>query len=74
MIIRAQIYLRSTRSKVTKSQHIRVRHLRVREYVKLDEVEVKWVGTKEMLANGFTMTLLGPASSDLKDKILLRTR
>ena len=37
-----------------RSKHIRVRHLRVREHVELDEMTVKWIGTKEMLADGFT--------------------
>ena len=36
-----------------RSKHIRVRHLRVREHVELDEMTVKWIGTKEMLADGF---------------------
>ena len=36
-----------------RSKHIRVQHLRVREYVELDEMNVKWIGTKE-LADGFT--------------------
>ena len=42
-----------------KSKHIRVRHLRVREYVQHDEMDLQWVGTKEMLADGFTKTLPG---------------
>ena len=54
-----------------KSKHIRVRHLRVREYVEHNEMDVKWVGTKEMLADGFTKTLPGPALSDLRDKLHL---
>ena len=37
-----------------RSKHIRVRHLRVTEYVEHDEMDVKWVGMKEMLADGFT--------------------
>ena len=47
-----------------RSKHIRVRHLRVREYVEHEEMNVQWVGTKEMLADGFTKTLPGPALSD----------
>ena len=42
-----------------RSKHIRVRILRVREYVELDEMTVKWIGTKEMLADGFTKVLPG---------------
>ena len=38
-----------------RSKHIRVRHVRVREYVELDEMTVKWIGTKEMLADGFVV-------------------
>ena len=55
-----------------RSKHIRVRHLRVREHVEHDEMDVQWVGTKEMLADGFTKTLPGPALSDLRDKLHLR--
>ena len=55
-----------------RSKHIRVRHLRVREYVEHDEMDVQWVGTKEMLADGLTKTLPGPALSDLRDKLHLR--
>ena len=51
-----------------RSKPIRVRHLRVREYVEHDEMDVQWVGTKEMLADGFIKTLPGPALSDLRDK------
>ena len=35
-------------------------------------MDVQWVGTKEMLADGFTKTLPGPALSDLRDKLHLR--
>ena len=55
-----------------RSKHIRVRHLRVRQYVEHDEMDVQWVGTKEMLADGFTKTLPGPALSDVRDKLHLR--
>ena len=54
------------------SKNIRVRHLRVRECVEQDEMDVQWVGTKEILADGFTKTLPGPALSDLRDKLYLR--
>ena len=54
------------------SKHIRARHLRVREYVAHDEMDVKWVGTREILADGFTKTLPGLALSDLRDKLHLR--
>ena len=46
-----------------RSKHIRVRHLRVREHVEHDEMDVQWVHTKEMLVDGFTKTLPGPALS-----------
>ena len=49
-----------------------MRHLRVREYVEHEEMDVQCVGTKEMLADGFTKTLPGPALSDLRDKLHLR--
>ena len=39
-----------------RSKQIRVRHLRVREYVERDEMDVQWVGTKEMLADRITKT------------------
>ena len=55
-----------------RSKHIRVRHFRVREYVEHDEMDVQWIGTKEMLADGFTKTLPGHALSDLRDKLHLR--
>ena len=42
-----------------RSKHIRVRHLRVRELVEDDEITVKWVGTKEQLADIFTKILAG---------------
>ena len=35
-------------------------------------MDVQWVSTKEMLADGFTKTLPGPALSDLRDKLHLR--
>ena len=35
-------------------------------------MDVQWVGTKEMLADGFTKTLSGSAPSDLRDKLHLR--
>ena len=44
---------------IDRSKHIQVRHLRVREYVELDEMVVKWIGTKEMLADGFTKCCRG---------------
>ena len=53
------------------SLHIRVRHLRVREAVELDEITVDWIGTKFMLADGLTKVLLGPALSDMRDKLHL---
>ena len=55
-----------------RSKHIRVRRLRVRECVEHNEMDVKWVGTKEKLADGFAKTLPGPALSDLRDNLHLR--
>ena len=37
-----------------------------------EEMDVLWVGMKEMLADGFTKTLPGPALSDLRDKLHFR--
>ena len=55
-----------------RSNYIRVRHLSVREYVEHDEMDVQFVGTKEMLAEGFTKAFPGLALSDLRDKLLFR--
>ena len=55
-----------------RSKHIRVRHLRVREDVELEEMTVKWTGTKEMLADGFAKVLPGPALANLRDKLRLK--
>ena len=52
------------------SKHIRVRKVRVREHVELDEMVVKWVGTKERLADWFTQVLRGPKLANLRDKLL----
>ena len=49
-----------------------MRHLRVREDVELDEMTVKWTGTKEMLADGFAKVLPGPALANLRDKLRLK--
>ena len=54
-----------------RSKHVRVRPLRVREYVEHDEMDVQWVGTKEMLADGLTKTLPGPALLELRDRLHL---
>ena len=54
-----------------RSKHIRLRHLRVREAVELDEITVDWIGTKFILADGLTKVLLGPALSDMRDKLHL---
>ena len=45
----------------------------MREHVELDEMVVKWIGTKEMLADGFTKILPGRALANLRDKLQLRT-
>ena len=55
-----------------RSKHIRVRLLREREYAEVNEMVVKWIGTKEMLADGFTKVLPGPALGSLRDKLQLR--
>ena len=55
-----------------RSKHIRGRHLRVREYLQLDKMAVKWIGTKEMLADGFTEVLPRPALANLRDKLQLK--
>ena len=44
----------------------------MREYVELDEMTVKWIGKKEMLADGFTTVLPGPALASVRDKLQLR--
>ena len=36
------------------------------------EMDVQWVGKKEMLADGFANTLPGPALSEMRDKLYLR--
>ena len=46
--------------------------LETREYVELDEMTFKWIGTKEMLADGFTKVLPGPTFANLRDKLQLR--
>ena len=54
-----------------RSKHIRVRHLRVRDAVEVKEIEIDWIGTKFMLADGVTKVLPGPALSDMRDKLHL---
>ena len=44
----------------------------MREYVELDEMTVKWIGMKEMLAEGFAKVLPWPALANLRDKLQLR--
>ena len=41
----------------------------MREYIEPDEMTVKWIGIKEMLADGFTKVLPWPALADLRDKL-----
>ena len=48
-----------------------MRHLRVRDFVETDELQVKWIGTKDMLADGMTKTLPGPALAEMRDKVHL---
>ena len=38
---------------------------------RIDEMIVKWIGTKEMPADGFTKVLPRPALANLKDKLQL---
>ena len=52
-----------------RSKHIRVRHLRVRDAVEAEEIEICWIGTKFMLADGLNKVLPGPALSDMRDKL-----
>ena len=54
-----------------RSKHIRVNHLRVRDAVEMEEIAIEWIGTKFMLADGLTKVLLGPALSDMRDKLHL---
>ena len=54
-----------------RSKHIRVRHLRVRDAVEAEEIEIDWIGTKFMLADGLTKVLPGHALSDMRDKLHL---
>ena len=54
-----------------RSKHIRVRHLRVRDAVEAEEIEIDWIGTKFMLADGLTKVLPGPALSNMRDKLHL---
>jgi hypothetical protein len=55
-----------------RSKHIRVKHLKVREYVRLDEIVVEWIGTLDMLADVMTKVLPGPAMQLVRDKFQLR--
>ena len=41
------------------------------EYVELDEMTVKWIGMQDMLADGFTKVLPGPALANFRDKLQL---
>ena len=56
-----------------RSKHIRVRYLRVRDAVEMEVIVIDWIGTKFMLADGFTnyKVLLGPALSEMRDKLHL---
>ena len=54
-----------------RSKHIRVRHLRVRDAVEAEDIEIGWIGTKFMLADGLTQVLPGPALFDMRDKLHL---
>lgn len=44
----------------------------MRKYVVLDEMVVKWIGTTEMLADGFTSVLPRPTLANLRHKLQLR--
>ena len=52
-----------------RSKHIRVRHLRATVAVEAEEIEIDWIGTKFMLADGLTKVLPGPALSYTRDKL-----
>ena len=54
-----------------RSKYNRVRHLRVRDAVEAEEIEIDWICTKFMLADGLTKVLPGPALSDMRDKLHL---
>ena len=54
-----------------RSLHIRVRHLRVRDAMEAEEIEIDWIGTKFVLADGLTQILPGPALCDMRDKLHL---
>ena len=49
-----------------------MKHLKVREYVKLEEIVVEWIGTLDMLADVMTKVLPGPAMQLVRDKFQLR--
>ena len=36
-----------------------------------EEIKIDWIGTKFMLADGLTKVLLGPALSNMRDKLHL---
>ena len=52
-----------------RSKHIRVMHLRVRDALEMEEIEIDWMGTKFMLADGLTKVLPGPALSDMRGNL-----
>ena len=54
-----------------RSKHIRVRHLTARDAVEAEGIQMDWIGTKFMLADGLTKVLPGPALSDMRDKLHL---
>ena len=45
----------------------------MREHIELDEMIVKWIGMKEMLADDFTKVLSGPALAHRRGKQQLIT-
>ena len=53
-----------------RSKHIRVQHLRVREYVEHDEMDVQWVGTKEMAMRSGVASRV-PCQSDIPTRLWL---
>ena len=52
-------------------KHMLVQHLGVRESLGYDQVILKWAGTLDILADGFTKTLPGRALAYLREHLQL---
>ena len=50
-----------------RSKHICVRHLRVRDVVEMQEIAIDRIGTKFMLADGWSKVLPGTALFEMRD-------